>query len=303
MSKFIACTIKTFKEETEIVAAAALARTINPSNSPPVERIRALFATALGVREDDVKEENLTPLQIAQMTDKYWGPDVRLTVTFKEKTDFELQRKIVAYMNVWGQNASIEFKLIDSTNWQNGDVRISRARGGYWSYLGTDVRHIGRNRQTMNLEAFTLKTPESEYKRVVTHEAGHTLGFPHEHMRADLVALLDESKTVRYFGRTQGWKPEEVRAQVLTPLSERQIFSTPADQDSIMCYQIPGECTKNGKPIRGGTEPTATDLAFAASRHPKKTTSTGADNMLLAPGTKKFRLVIESDSPINVTMG
>jgi len=54
---------------------------------------------------------------------------------------------------------------------------------GYWSYLGTDILHIPKNRPTMCLENFSMDTLESEYKRVVRHETGHTLGFPHEHMR------------------------------------------------------------------------------------------------------------------------
>ena len=60
--------------------------------------------------------------------------------------------------------------------------RISRGSEGYWSYLGTDIRLIPRNRPTMNLQGFTMNTSESEYKRVVRHETGHTLGFPHEHI-------------------------------------------------------------------------------------------------------------------------
>ena len=62
-------------------------------------------------------------------------------------------------------------------------MRISRGGGGYWSYLGTDVLLIPKNRQTINVQGFTMNTPESEYRRVVRHETGHSLGFPHEHMR------------------------------------------------------------------------------------------------------------------------
>jgi hypothetical protein len=60
--------------------------------------------------------------------------------------------------------------------------QISRGSEGYWSYLGTDIRLIPWNRPTMNLQGFTMNTSESEYKRVVRHETGHTLGFPHEHI-------------------------------------------------------------------------------------------------------------------------
>ena len=34
---------------------------------------------------------------------------------------------------------------------------------------------------------------------MVRHEAGHTLGFPHEHMRKALVAMIDERKAIEYF--------------------------------------------------------------------------------------------------------
>jgi hypothetical protein len=80
-------------------------------------------------------------------------------------------------------------------------VRISRG-GGYWSYLGTDILLIPPSQQTMNLEGFTMNMPETEYRRVIRHEAGHTLGFPHEHMRKELIARIDREKAYDYFWHT-----------------------------------------------------------------------------------------------------
>ncbi len=120
----------------------------------------------------------------------------------------------------------------------------------------------------MNLDSFTMQTSDSEFFRVVRHETGHALGMPHEHMRAELVARLDRAKTIKYFAQTQGWSEQEVMQQVLTPLSEASLLSTPADQTSIMCYQLPGSITKDGKPIPGGNDINATDLAFAAKIYP-----------------------------------
>ena len=114
---------------------------------------------------------------------------------------------------------------------------------------------------------------ESEFHRVVRHETGHTLGFPHEHMRRELVQLIDEAKAIAFFGQTQGWSPEEVRQQVLTPLEESSLLGTAhADPHSIMCYQIPGSITKTGQPIIGGTDIDKRDYAFAASIYPKNIT-------------------------------
>jgi hypothetical protein len=157
-------------------------------------------------------------------------------------------------------------------------VRISRGSGGYWSYLGVDITQIPKNRQTMNLERFTVQTPDSEFYRVVRHETGHTLGMPHEHMRAELVAEIDARKATEWFMRTQGWNAQTVQQQVLTPLDERSLMATPADQTSIMCYQLPGSITKSGKPIVGGTDINSTDYEFAAKIYPQPASGGGADD-------------------------
>jgi hypothetical protein len=109
----------------------------------------------------------------------------------------------------------------------------------------------------------------SQYKRVVRYETGHTLGFPHEHMRKELVERIDPAKAYEYFLRTQGWDPRTVDQQVLTPLNELSLMSTPADQTSIMCYQLPGSITRDGKPILGGVDINQTDYAFAGGIYPK----------------------------------
>src|SRR5262249_58930908 len=135
--------------------------------------------------------------------------------------------------------------------------------------LGTDVLLIKRNRPTMNLEAFTMTTPDSEFFRVVRHETGHTLGFPHEHMRKAIIDRLDREKVIADFMRTQGWTRQEVIDQVLTPLEEASVLGTPlADETSIMCYQIDGGLTTDGQPVEGGTDINDLDYEFAASVYP-----------------------------------
>jgi hypothetical protein len=157
----------------------------------------------------------------------------------------------------------------------DAQVRIARIPDGFWSYLGTDImdESIGPNEQTMNLDAFTRFTEDSEYIRVVRHEAGHTLGFPHEHMRAELIELIDREKAIDHFMQTQGWSRQEVINQVLTPLEESSLLGTDnAEEDSIMCYQISGDITVNGDPINGGTDITESDAAFAGKIYPKPKT-------------------------------
>src|SRR5713226_2666977 len=146
----------------------------------------------------------------------------------------DLRKRLLLHMNAWAKTANVKF-VESNTDPKVRIARVGGADGGYWSYVGTDILHIPKSKQTMNLEGFTMQMPESEFHRVVRHETGHTLGFPHEHMRRALVKLIDPKKATAYFQKTQGWSPAEVEQQVLTPIEESSIRGTPhADPHSIM---------------------------------------------------------------------
>jgi hypothetical protein len=250
------CTLKTLPKRL-LVKAAQTAVKVNPVNTVLIVGPLAMLGEGFQISE---------PLRAAMITSKYWGPSPRqLTVSFMESTPANLQARIISHMNAWGRTACISFAHTNG----DGNVRISRGPGGYYSYLGTDILHVPMNRQTMNLEGFTMQTPEAEYKRVVRHETGHTLGFPHEHMRKELIERIDPEKAYKWFLETYGWDKPTVDSQVLTPLSEASLMATPAEETSIMCYQMPGAITKDGNPIVGGIDITRTDYEFAGKVYPK----------------------------------
>ena len=249
---------------SEWEAAARTAIAMNPTNHVRIERLTRVMP-----------DFEPTHLELSVLVAKRWATKgVRLSVAFLDTTDVALQKHILEHMNAWSKFANVKFVAAKT----DPQVRIARTvNDGYWSYVGTDILHIPANEPTMNLEAFTLKTPESEYRRVVRHETGHTLGFPHEHMRRALVARIDPAKAYAYFLRTQGWNRAMVDQQVLTPLDDRTIFGTPADQTSIMCYQLPGSITRDGRPILGGTDINATDRGFCLRIYPRPGAAPEAD--------------------------
>lgn len=230
-----------------------------------------------GVARERAKYENpiraarwptlLTPGYLAVDMRRWWTDKGKtFTVAFDKQASKGLRELILAHANEWSKYANVKFvaSSIDPM------IRIAFGNSGYWSYLGTDILGIPGKEPTMNLQGFTENSSDAECRRVIRHEFGHTLGFPHEHMRPELVALLDQPKTIAYFKKTQGWSAQEVRDQVLTALDKASIRGTVgADDTSIMCYQLPGSITKNGKPIRGGDDINATDAKFIATIYPK----------------------------------
>lgn len=261
-----------------LVPAAQRATEINPVNHPPAHRLGRILPGFQATKE-----------HIAVLTTKYWGAvGVNLTVGFLDGAPQNLRSRILLHMNAWGQTASVTF----SETQTDPQVRIARDGTGFWSYLGTDILSIPPDQQTMNLQDFSMDTPESEFHRVVRHETGHTLGFPHEHLRQELVDKIDRQKAIRFFEETQGWSEQEVIQQVLTPLEESSLLGTAhVDPKSIMCYQIPGSITKDGKPIVGGLDIDTEDSDFAAKIYPKQSVNSKVTSSTPEPG------LIDLESP------
>jgi hypothetical protein len=213
------------------------------------------------------------PRRLAVVKGKKWPrTGVKLSVSFLDNASVPLRKRIIAHMNAWSASANVSFAETQGV----GEVRISRLDegddAGYWSYVGTDILSADADQPTMNLDGFTMKVSEGEFRRVVRHETGHTLGFEHEHLRSDIVAKIVREKAFKYFKRTEKWTRKEVLEQVLTPLSKRSLLGTEeTDPLSIMCYQLPGSIMKDRKPIVGGDDINERDFAFAAMVYPKAT--------------------------------
>lgn len=268
--RYVGCSVRRLPPH-KAVEAARTAIKINPANAPVIP-------------------PSLAPIpqeRIALLTSKYWGPKgVNLTVQFLDGPDQPTRSKILSHMNAWGKTANVTFAETQG----QGQVRIARQQGqGYWSYLGTDILSIPAGQPTMNLEGFTAQgTPDSEFYRVVRHETGHTLGFPHEHLRKEIVQRLDPQKTIAYFQQNDGWDAQTTTEQVLTPLVDSDLTALPTDVLSIMCYQLPGQITVDGKDIPGGNDIDDEDYQLCAKLYPKS--DTGGPTPPAPAGGKLFTL-------------
>ncbi|HKP70665.1 MAG TPA: CHAT domain-containing protein [Pyrinomonadaceae bacterium] len=247
----------------KLVAAERRAIEINPDNE---FEARTVERTPTGRRGGERRI-------VVVVARKWPASGVRLSVSFLDNPSTSLRSRILKHMNAWGQHANVLFSETKGV----GKVRIARLDSpdeisGYWSYVGTEILDVDDvNEPTMNLDSFTMKVSESEFRRVVRHEAGHTLGFDHEHMRSEIVNRIDRKKAYAFYDKDQGWSKKEVDEQVLTPLAKRTIMgTTEADPTSIMCYQLPGKIMKDGKAVPGGADINPKDFEFAARIYPKK---------------------------------
>jgi hypothetical protein len=250
----------------DLLAVARIAANINPLNAPSIASLNA------------IGEGSPSLEMLAAMTKKYWrGERIRLTVGFLDNPSTELRRRILENMNAWSKTTSIQF--VESGT--DPQVRITRDPsneiGLYWSGIGTDILYAGwfpPNKPTMNLGGFTESTLDSEFKRVVRHETGHTLGFPHEHLRQEIVDRIDRDKAIAYYLRTNNWDRDKTISNVLTPFDRLTVrVSSFADPKSIMCYQLPAEIMRDGVAVLGGSDIDDSDYAFAAVIYPKPSTT------------------------------
>jgi hypothetical protein len=193
----------------------------------------------------------------------YWGRDVtELPTSFLDVSDAPTRNMILEHLNEW----EIGIKFVWSQS--GGVIRITTGAGGYWSVLGKGALQVPRGNPTMNLQHFHINSSLSERRRVIPHEGAHALGAEHEHLRPQIVADINPTKAYAYYWRTQGWGRAIVDQNVLRPLDEASVMSTPVDVNSIMAYPIAAEITYSGRFYPGGAVITDTDRSFMQGLYP-----------------------------------
>ena len=199
---------------------------------------------------------------------KEWAPGRVLTVSFMggNKT---VKERLIEYAQVWSEYANIFFDF--NHRQKMGDIRISfNTKDGSWSEVGTDLLAADKAAATMNFGWLTPTLNDEEFRQVVLHEFGHTLGCIHEHSRPDNGIPWDKPKVYTYYKQTDNWTPEEVDDQVFYKYNKNMIRGSKVDKKSIMMYAVPEELTLGRYSVGFNSELSKEDKAFIGKLYPKK---------------------------------
>lgn len=126
--------------------------------------------------------------ELALYTPARWDERRVLRVRFLDG-DAGVQQRVAAIEagpEGWNSASAMRFVFGDDAN---AEIRVTLQPGGSWSYIGTGCLGVARTQPTMAL-GWAWKSDDTELRRVWLHEAGHALGFDHEHGTALALATL-----------------------------------------------------------------------------------------------------------------
>jgi hypothetical protein len=189
-----------------------------------------------------------------------------LTVWAPPSAPKDLPPTVVAIFNGWAAVCGVRFKL-----WKRGMgppvVRLDFSPGtGFWTWgEGQELLGIARNEANVGLDVRTAAEAVA-LREYLLHEAGHILGFGHEHFHPEIQRRLIRDRVYTRFRDKYGWSPEETHAQMF---DWRYDTKQPApDFASIMTYELEGDLFIDGVGIPYARVLSAGDGAMARKRYP-----------------------------------
>jgi len=158
--------------------------------------------------------------------------------------DASLHRRIEAIEagpEGWSSASALGFVFVDDAD---VEIQATFQPGPSWSYVGEYPQLSGR--PTMNL-ALLPSASDDDVRRVWLHEAGHALGFEHEHATAAAVAAIPwDFDEVQRWCLENGVAYEQWQLQwVRWPLGTDVVDHVYVDEESIMFYYVPARWVKD----------------------------------------------------------
>ena len=263
-------------------AISALAHSLDETDDgsiPPPLMIEMREAEALA--KDLGASANATRGGINQF--KLWASGQTLKACFFDGED-RVKEYFITTSKVWttGTSLAIDFGVAPQYTvcdpQKPSDIRISFARSGSWSYVGTDSLRYDLNGPSLNVDYPQRGAWESldknELAHLILHELGHALALEHEHQnpKENCGTEFDWDKVYPYFETRLHWTKQEIDFNMRTKLNEPRIRWTPYDKQSIMHYYFAPWMFKKGTAsscyVGNNLRPSAVDLSMIWTAYP-----------------------------------
>ncbi|HEY0083187.1 MAG TPA: hypothetical protein VGB61_10380 [Pyrinomonadaceae bacterium] len=188
-----------------------------------------------------------------------WTPGATIKISFLDG-DPSLQARVQTVARRWTQPGRANLFLDFRTDTTKTPIRISFAREGSWSVLGTTCRRIPDGEPTMNFGWLKPHSSDAEVERVVLHEFGHALGLVHEHQLP--LGGIQWNKPAVYADLEPRWPREKIEKNLFATVDPAEAAMTALDPRSIMMYPIKKSWTLNGFSTELNATLSPTDIAF-----------------------------------------
>lgn len=194
-----------------------------------------------------------------------WNPGDIIGVKFLNGNK-KLKERVEAAAKTWEQNANIKFNF----GAEDASIRIKFGSPSNDSKIGTEFLTFS-DPVTMNFANMHADTSEDELQHKILHEFGHALGLVHEHFHPNFSENLNREQTMQHFKRTVGLSEAEIEQNVFKQYCPNQLYYSEFDPDSIMTYEIPSDCTADGRAISRNHALSEIDKQFISKIYPFET--------------------------------
>lgn len=173
-----------------------------------------------------------------------------MKVFYMDGVEDELRDMIEWRFEAFEEFTGITFTT--TTEQDDSQIRVSADPStGAWSYVGSTVLRIPKDRATMNIgfvDQRKIIHPKTrkliDTYRVIDHEILHTLGLGHEMLNTNTKIDWIEEEVYKYFGRA-GWSKETIDFNILNKGNKSGEWTeSEPDPYSLMMYYFPCSLTR-----------------------------------------------------------
>lgn len=196
----------------------------------------------------------------------FWAPGRTLRIAFLSG-DAAFKEAVQAAANNWLPHINLKFDFVEG---RDGDIRIARDPGIYWSCIGTDALLVEQG-PTMRLSP-DLRSP-AFFAANVMHEFGHALGADHEHRHPQANIPWNKKAVYAHYGVAENAEESDYMRRLVdelyfNPLEASEVQYSAYDQKSIMHYEIRQEWTEGDFKILLNMTLSEKDKAFMTQVYP-----------------------------------